>query len=127
MGNISSNSYVEYWNNDDRTKTLSIKEYLNEIKPYLKEIINNIKKSDTLKIQLTIAINLISSEDTDKNRIMDSKNDNVEIMTCDKAHEAIEKRFESLLFRYQIGLKTSIKVVISSSIASVYCTANIIK
>ena len=127
MGNISSNSYVEYWNNDDRTKTLSIKEYLNEIKPYLKEIINNIKKSDTLKIQLTIAINLISSEDTDKNRIMDSKNDNVEIMTCDKALEAIEKRFESLLFRYQIGLKTSIKVVISSSIASVYCTANIIK
>ena len=28
-------------------KTLSIKEYLDEIKPYWKYIINNLKKSDT--------------------------------------------------------------------------------
>ena len=32
-----------------------MKDYLDEIKAYLKDIVNNIKNSDTLKIQLTIA------------------------------------------------------------------------
>ena len=36
-------------------QTLSAEEYLNKIRPYLKDIINNVKKSDTWKIQLTIA------------------------------------------------------------------------
>ena len=30
-------------------KTLSVEEYLNNIRPYLKDIINNIKISDTWK------------------------------------------------------------------------------
>ena len=38
----------------------SIKQYLDELKPPLKANINNLKKSDTRKIQLTIAINFIS-------------------------------------------------------------------
>ena len=39
-------------------ETLSIKEYLDETKPYLKDI-NNLKKPDTWKIQLMIAITLV--------------------------------------------------------------------
>ena len=31
-------------------KTISVEEYLNNIRPYLKDIINNIKKSDTWKV-----------------------------------------------------------------------------
>ena len=31
------------------------------MKPYLKDIINDLKKSDMLKIQLTVIINFISS------------------------------------------------------------------
>ena len=50
-----SNRYIEY---DDRNKTLSVEEYLNKIIPYLKDIINNLKKSNTLKIQLTNQITL---------------------------------------------------------------------
>ena len=34
---------------------VSVEECLNKISPYLKDIINNLKKSDTWKIQLTIA------------------------------------------------------------------------
>ena len=34
---------MEFESNNDKNKTLSIKEYLNETKPYLKDIINNIK------------------------------------------------------------------------------------
>ena len=33
-----SNNYIEYENNGDRNKTISIKEYLDEIKLYLKDI-----------------------------------------------------------------------------------------
>ena len=58
-----------------------MKEYLHKIKPYLKYILNNFKKSDTWKIKLTIAINFTSSEDIDEERVMHSKSDNMEIMS----------------------------------------------
>ena len=41
---------MEYESNGDRNKILLVKEYLNKIRPYLKDIINNVKKSDTWKI-----------------------------------------------------------------------------
>ena len=50
-----SNNYTEHKSNCDKNTTLSVEEYLNKISPYLKDIINNLKKSDTWKIQLTIA------------------------------------------------------------------------
>ena len=59
VGNFWSNNYIEYESNGDRNKTLSIEEYLTKIRPYLKDIINNLKKSDTWKIHLTIAINWV--------------------------------------------------------------------
>ena len=40
---------------------------------------------------------------------MHSKSDNIEIMINDKPDEVIEKRFESLLNTYQIGLETSMR------------------
>ena len=40
---------------------------------------------------------------------MHSKSDNIEIMINDKSDEVIEKRFQSLLPRYQIELETSMK------------------
>ena len=40
VGNFWSNYYVEYESNSDRNKTLSVEEYLNNIRPYLKGIIN---------------------------------------------------------------------------------------
>ena len=54
-------------------------EYIDEIKPYLKDIIINLKKSDSWKIQLTIAINVICSKDIDEETAMHSKSDNIEI------------------------------------------------
>ena len=44
--NFWSNNYFEYENNSNRNKTLSLEEYLNKIRSYLKDIINNLKKSD---------------------------------------------------------------------------------
>ena len=65
----------------DKNKNLSVNEYLNETKPYLKDIITDFQKSDTSKIQWTIAINFLSSKDLDEEQIMDSKTDNMEVMT----------------------------------------------
>ena len=73
--NFWSNNYIEYKNNGDRNKILSTKEYLDKITPYLKDIINDPKQTDTWKIQLTI-INFISTkDDNDEEHIMHSKCD----------------------------------------------------
>ena len=47
VGYFYSNNYIEYESNINKKKTVSIKEYLDEIKPHLKYIITNLKKSDT--------------------------------------------------------------------------------
>ena len=51
VSNFWCNNYIEYEHNGDRNKILSVKEYLNTIRPYLKDIISNLKKFDTRKIQ----------------------------------------------------------------------------
>ena len=52
--NFWSNNYIEYEINGVRNKTLSAEERLIKIKPCLKDIIDNLKKSFIWKIQLTI-------------------------------------------------------------------------
>ena len=66
VGNFWNNNYIEYESNRDRNKTVSVEEYLNKIRPYLKDIINSLKNSGTWKIQLLIAINFIFSKDNDE-------------------------------------------------------------
>ena len=74
-------------------KKLSIEEYLNKLRPCSRDTINNLKKSDTWKILLTIAINFTSSNDIDEEHVMHSKSDNTEIMINDQADEVIEELF----------------------------------
>ena len=91
-----SNNYIEYDNIDDRNKTLSVKEYLNKIRPYLKDIKINLTKFDTGKIELTVTI-WFFSKDNNEECIMHSKFDNIEIMISDKAKEIIEKLLNHFL------------------------------
>ena len=83
-----SSSYTEYENNCDRNKNLSIQENFDDIKQFLKAI-NYLRKSDARKIQLTIAINFISSKDTSAEHVMHSKSDDIETMVYDKTEEVI--------------------------------------
>ena len=69
----------------------------------MKDNINNLKISDTWKIQLTLATNFMSSNDIDKEHVMHSKSDNIEIMSYDKADEVIKELLESIFYRYQTG------------------------
>ena len=68
---------------------IEIKHYelKNMIRPYLKDIMNNLKKSDTWKTQLT---NFVSSIENDEECVMLSKRGNLEIMMNDEADEVIK-------------------------------------
>ena len=83
---------------------------LKMIKPYLSDLINNHKTdglerhhsgdkswleetSSEWKIQLTMAINFISSRDSDETRTMHTKCNNVEIMIGSETDEVIEDLF----------------------------------
>ena len=63
------NNYIEYKNNNDRNKILSVEEYLKKFRPYFKGIINHLKKSDSLTIQLIIENNIISSIDNEWSKL----------------------------------------------------------
>ena len=94
---------IEYKSNGDRNKTLSVEEYLYKIRPYLKDTIGDVKNSDTWKIQLTIAINFITSkDDNDKKRVIYSKGDNMKIMISDEGDEVIK----NFLIHLKIGVQT---------------------
>ena len=59
----------------------------------MEDIINDPKRSDTGKTQLTIAISFISSKDNDEERVMHSNSDNTDLMIYDNADEVVEELF----------------------------------
>ena len=67
-----NNSYIEYESNDDKNRNLSLDEYLSKTKPYLPNIIIDLQNSDTWKIQLTIAINFVSSKHVEEELVVHS-------------------------------------------------------
>ena len=92
-----NDNYIQYESKGDKGKNLSIKKYLNMIRPYLSDIINDRKTQEKWrihsgnkiiehkaqnewKIQLTIPINFISSKDSDETRTMHTKSNNIEIL-----------------------------------------------
>ena len=109
IGNAFSSNYIEYKSNGDKDKTLSTKEYLDKIKPYLNNVINNLVTQDEWKIQLIMAIKFTSSKDSKETRTMYTKSGNIETMIGGKIDENIEERFESVLQRYQKDLEESKK------------------
>ena len=50
VDNSWNNNSIEYESNADGNKTLLIKQLHNKTRLYLKDILNNLKKSDTWKI-----------------------------------------------------------------------------
>ena len=119
---VFDGNYIQYESKGDKGKNLSIKKYLNIIKPYLIDVINEHKThglvryhsgnkswleetSSKWKIQLTMAINFIYSKVSDEIQTMQTKSNNVEIMIGSETNEIIEDLFESFLQKYQEGLE----------------------
>ena len=64
---------MEYESKGDKDKNLSINDYFDIIKPFLRDMINNYNTHGEWKIQLIMQINFISSLDTREFRIMHLK------------------------------------------------------
>ena len=56
-----------------------------------------------------MAINFVSSKDSDETRTVHTKSNNVEIMIGSETDEVIKNLFESFLQKYQEGLEESMR------------------
>ena len=86
-----------------------MKEYLDKIKPYLKDTIIDLQETDTWKIQLAIAISFISLKDAEEEHVMHAESDNKKFMSLDNVNDVIDELFWSLFSRYQNNLETSMR------------------
>ena len=86
----------------------------------MRDIVINFQKFDLRKIQLTIAINFISSNDADEERVMHAKSNIIEFMPYDNADEVVDELFESLFSRYQIGHINERECFIFNSVQLLY-------
>ena len=142
MGAFNGN-YIQYESRGNKGKNLSIKKYLDMIKPYLSDIINDHKTKglerysssnktwveetpSEWKIQLTMAVNFISFKDSDQARTMHTKSNNVEIIVGGETNKIIEETFESLLQLYQKNSEESLRgsEFVYDSVDSLYYNLN---
>ena len=84
---------MEYKSNSNENSSLSLDEYLNKIKSYLRTIIIDLQNSDTWKIQLTIAINFIPLRDTEEEHVMHSNSDSIKFTSYNDANEVVNELF----------------------------------
>ena len=121
-----NNNYIQYESTGDKDKTLTPSEYLDMIRPYLSDIINDhktqgewrIHSGNTImkpktqsewKIQLTMSIIFISSKDSDETRTMYAKTNSIESMMDSETDEIIKELYKSFLQRYQEKLEESMR------------------
>ena len=73
MNGAFNNNYIQYESKGKADKISLVDEYLDIKRPYLVDVINDHKTQSEWKIQLTTAINFISSKDSDETRTMHAK------------------------------------------------------
>ena len=117
-----NNSYIEYTSKGDRYGNLSPKEYVNMIRPYLRDLINehkpivelsnnsnnnNNNNREEWKIQLTMQNSCISTKSFEETRTIYTKTEPLEIFMGSDTENVINKLFNTLLQRFQCGQETS--------------------
>ena len=70
---------------------------------------SSLQNFDTWKIQLTIAINFISSKDAERERVMHSNSGNINFKPYSDPIDVIDELFEPLRSKYQVNLETSMR------------------
>ena len=75
----------------------------------MSNIIFDIQISDAWKIQLTIAINFISSKYAEEEHVIHSISNKIKFTPYSDANEVIDERFESIHSRYRGNLETSMR------------------
>ena len=101
-------NYLEY--GSDGNNSLSFMEYLNLIKPYLEDLINEKKNKGEWKLQLTAKISSVSLKpDSDETRLMYTISDPKEFMNGSETEEIIESPYRYLLQKYQDNLNEKMR------------------
>ena len=98
-----------YKSRGNKDAKLTLYEYFDKIKPYLKGMINDYKSKDEWKIQITMGIIFVSFIGKNETQVMHTKSDNMEIMTGIDTSDAINELIDFFVKRYQEGLETKIK------------------
>ena len=93
-------NYKVYESRGYKERYLSVEEYLDTIKSYLRDMIND-HKTKEWKVQLNMYINFISSKDTRETRTIYVLSDNEEIRWGNETDDVINNLFESFLNNYQ--------------------------
>ena len=97
--------YKEYQSRGDMTKSLSVEEYLDKIKPYLKELTDIHKaiknNSKEWKVQLNAKIKNVSLDDPVDIRTFYVWSKNEEIRLGNETDDIVESLFNSFLNNYQ--------------------------
>ena len=98
-------NYKYYESRGDKDKKLSIEQYLDVIKPYLSDLINDHKAIETSsnewKIQINMHINFVSSNDTGEIRTIFVWSDNEEIRLGNETDDIVKRLINSFLNNYQ--------------------------
>ena len=99
-------NYVLYESIGDEYRSLSVLQYLLDIKPYLYDLIEEYSYNDSWKIQLNMRVSFASLTDSTVRQALYSKSNNVEIMHAADTNGVINELFDTFLKRYQEGLDT---------------------
>ena len=102
-------SYMLYESEGDKDARLSIDEYFNIVRPFLKDMIDDHKSKDEWKIQLSMRIIFVSFIDSNETLEMHTKIDNITITSGIETTDAINKLFNTFCKRYQEGLETKMR------------------
>ena len=103
-----NNNYLEY--GSDGINSLSFMEYLNLIKPYLEDLINDKKNKGEWKLQLTAQISFVSLKPgSDETRLTHTRSVTMEFMSGSETEEIIESLYRSLLQNYYDNLQEKMR------------------
>ena len=91
---VFNRNSIIYEVNGDEDKTLLLNEYLERIKPYLKNIINSLNESSGWKTKLSVKIMFISWKDIDENSHEYLWGNSKEIMMSEETDEIIKEIFK---------------------------------
>ena len=98
-------NYKYYESRVDKDKKLSTEQYLDMIKPYLSDLINENKAIENnfneWKIQINMHVNFVSSNDTGEIRTIFVWSDNEEIRLGNETDDIIKRLINSFLNNYQ--------------------------
>ena len=102
------NNYLEY--GSEGSDSLSLIEYLDLIKPYLEDLINEMKNKGEWKLQLTAKISFVSSKPaSNETRLIYNRSDAIEFINGSETKEIIEFLYRSLLQNYNDNLQEKMK------------------